>query len=270
VCAAVFVLAVAVKLVFPDFVAAIGEKIGASVDYKAALEAIGEGLSGEKRFTEALGEAWTIAFRSEPPKTEVQGVPEVSETPASAEAFAPAPEVTPKAEVTPAPEDAPKAFSDAVIAAFMESQQTYSDYAIPAGASYDMPVLGIVCKSPADGVVSSGFGYRTHPDDGQVKFHYGVDVAAPRGAAVSAFADGVVAAVGESTTLGNYVIVSHGEVETKYAHCDEVFVAGGQAVTAGEKIAAVGDSGNATGECLHFELKINGVNVNPAYYVTWL
>jgi murein DD-endopeptidase MepM/ murein hydrolase activator NlpD len=267
VCAAVFVLAVAVKLVFPDLAAGLGEKIGASVNYKAALEAIGEGLSGERKFTEALGAAWTIAFRGESPETEVQGVPETAETPASAEAFAPAPAITPQPE---SDADAAKEFSDAVIAAFMQSQQAYSDYAIPAGVSYDMPVLGISCVSPADGVVSSGFGYREHPGDGQVKFHYGADISAPRGSAVFSFADGVVAAVGESATLGNFVIVSHGEAETKYAHCDEVFVEDGQVVAAGEKIAAVGNSGNATGECLHFELKINGVNVNPEYYVTWL
>jgi murein DD-endopeptidase MepM/ murein hydrolase activator NlpD len=159
--------------------------------------------------------------------------------------------------------------SDAVIAAFLESQDEYSDYSIPAGVTYDMPLISMDYTTPIQGVVSSPFGYRIHPQDGEVKFHYGIDVAAAKGTAINSIADGVVTAVGESTTLGNYVIIQHGEVETEYGHCSEIIVKDGQKVKKGEKIAVIGSTGNATDICLHFEMRVNDVCVNPGYYLTW-
>jgi murein DD-endopeptidase MepM/ murein hydrolase activator NlpD len=98
-------------------------------------------------------------------------------------------------------------------------------------------------------------------------FHYGTDVAVPKGTKIVAFAEGTVIAAGESETLGKYVIISHGSVESEYGHCSDVCVKSGQSVRMGERIATAGDTGNATESCLHFELKVSGQNVNPAYYI---
>jgi murein DD-endopeptidase MepM/ murein hydrolase activator NlpD len=118
-------------------------------------------------------------------------------------------------------------------------------------------------------VVSSSFGYRVHPTDGEIRFHYGTDIAADSGEQITAFADGKTIDVGTSDSLGNYVILRHGSIETQYAHCCEVYVQCGQAVKKGQAIAAVGATGDATNPHLHFELRVSGIYVNPEYYLTW-
>jgi murein DD-endopeptidase MepM/ murein hydrolase activator NlpD len=160
-------------------------------------------------------------------------------------------------------------FSNAVVAAFLEDQEQYSDYSIPAGVSFGMPKISVDYKAPVKGVVSSSFGYRVHPVNKTVKFHFGTDIDAKKGAPITAFADGKVISAGESKTLGNYVILKHGGVESEYAHCGKIVVTSGQAVKKGDRIATVGDTGNATESCLHFELRVSGVCVNSEYYIQW-
>lgn len=283
------------KLVFPSALSAVGEKLNTVVNYKAALTTLGQGLSGEKKFTAALGEALTYAFSPEVSETPVGGgltenqeneatsAPSASAAPAEGDAadeptasgdavqtFSEsdgAPEST-KSDAKDADNDK-NAVSNAVISAFMQSQEEYSDYAIPAGVTYDMPNIGIAYTTPVKGVVSSPFGYRIHPTEKKVKFHFGTDIAADEGTQIVAFADGKVIAAGESTSLGNYVIIRHGAIESEYGHCSKIYVRSGQTISMGDKIAAVGDTGNATKACLHFELKVNGVYVNPEYYIKW-
>ena len=102
---------------------------------------------------------------------------------------------------------------------------------------------------------------------GGSRFHYGVDLAADEGTDVVAFADGQVYASGESSTLGNYIMLSHaGGYVTLYAHCSRITAAGGS-VSMGEKIAEVGSTGLATGPHLHFELHDGELYLNPIYYV---
>ena len=68
----------------------------------------------------------------------------------------------------------------------------------------------------------------------------------------------------------SYVILSHENgLQTLYAHMDSVDVSGGETVSKGDKIGSVGDSGNATGTCLHFELIQNDIYLNPEYYLQW-
>ena len=87
---------------------------------------------------------------------------------------------------------------------------------------------------------------------------------------VSSFADGTVAAVGESSELGRYVAVSHANgFSTLYAHCTRVTASAGQQVSRGDPIAEVGDTGRATGPHLHFELHRGSTYLNPVYYVTF-
>jgi murein DD-endopeptidase MepM/ murein hydrolase activator NlpD len=298
VCVGLFAAAALFKLLFPAAYAVVGEKINAAVNYKAALTVLGEGFSGEKKFTAALSEAFTYAFTGTDPNDEVTETAVIPEPTAPA-AVSPEPrkdgketdgkaaggaetesketgEGGPAGESVAAfaqaepPEEA-MTFSEAVIAAFKESQEEYSDYAVPAGVTYDMPGIMFAHTAPLVGTVSSPFGFRVHPEKKTVLFHYGIDVAAPAGSEIVAFADGKVIAAGESATLGKYVLLSHGNVETQYAHCSAVSVTNGQTVKMGERIASVGDTGNATSPCLHFELKINGQYVNPAYYIDeWL
>lgn len=122
--------------------------------------------------------------------------------------------------------------------------------------------------TPVMGVLTSGFGYRTHPIDGQWKHHDGVDLMADVGTPILAFASGEVEYIGESPAYGLYLQVKHDEgVSTFYAHCSEICVKKGQTVKTGDTIAKVGVTGNTTGPHLHFEVKQNGQRIDPAPYV---
>ncbi|MBI4914002.1 MAG: peptidoglycan DD-metalloendopeptidase family protein [Acidobacteria bacterium] len=94
--------------------------------------------------------------------------------------------------------------------------------------------------------------------------HKGVDLTAPVGTDVYATMDGEVVAVGRHRQYGNFVVLDHGNgVSTLYAHHKGNFVAEGDIVRRGQKIAEVGRTGNATGPHLHFELRIQGERRNP-------
>ena len=117
------------------------------------------------------------------------------------------------------------------------------------------------------GALSSCFGYRQHPTEGEERFHYGVDLAADSGTAIGCFADGTVTAVGESSSYGKYCTVTHDNgCTTLYAHCSRINASSGQQVALGDPIAEVGETGNATGPHLHFALQKDTVYLDPAYY----
>jgi murein DD-endopeptidase MepM/ murein hydrolase activator NlpD len=145
----------------------------------------------------------------------------------------------------------------------------YSDQNLPENVSMEQAILDFDYCTPVAGVLSSTFGYREHPIEGEERFHYGVDLAADTGTAVGCFADGTVTAVGESSSYGKYCVVAHaGGYSTLYAHCSRVSVSSGADVTEGQKIAEVGETGMATGPHLHFELHQDSTYLNPIYYVT--
>ena len=130
-------------------------------------------------------------------------------------------------------------------------------------------LLGFSYQRPVEGTISDQFGYRTHPIDNNGQFHYGIDLQADEGTVIRSFADGEVTAVGESATLGKYVTVQHeGGYQTLYAHCSRVTASSGQLVQMGDPIAEVGQTGQATGPHLHFELLLDTLYLNPVYYVT--
>lgn len=119
---------------------------------------------------------------------------------------------------------------------------------------------------PVNGVLTSGFGYRTHPITGKEDFHTGVDLAAAKGTPVQAAYYGVVAETGVNDINGNYVMVVHSSnVCTVYCHLDTIGVKAGQRLNRGDVLGTVGETGMATGPHLHFELLINGVRVDPAF-----
>ena len=162
--------------------------------------------------------------------------------------------------------DLPAAVEEAV-ETFMIRQEPFDELSVPANVSYavDMPSFEYVC--PVKAHVSSGFGYRVHPLENLTKFHYGTDLAAQSGDDVVSFAAGTVSEVAEDETYGKYIRIDHADgYSTTYAHCGTVYVSQGQKVTAGEKIALAGATGKVTGPNLHFELKRNGVFLNPEFF----
>ena len=107
--------------------------------------------------------------------------------------------------------------------------------------------------------VSSPFGWRTHPIDGQYKFHTGVDLAYPAGTPIPALFDGIVIFAGAYKGYGYAVYLYHGTIKayTGYAHCRNIIVQPGQLVKQGEIIAYVGNTGYSTGSHLHLEYIIH-------------
>ena len=101
------------------------------------------------------------------------------------------------------------------------------------------------------------------------RMHYGLDYAASTGTAIHASDGGTVTKVGWSGAYGYRVVIDHGgNMKTLYAHCSKIYVSVGDKVYQGQTIAAVGSTGRSTGPHCHFEIFKNGVNVNPANYVS--
>ncbi len=121
---------------------------------------------------------------------------------------------------------------------------------------------------PVRGWVTSPFGNRTSPFSGIPAFHEGLDIAAQTGTPVVAPADGVVVKAGFSTGYGNMVEISHGYgIKTVFGHNSRLNVKAGQQVKRGDVISYVGDTGSSTGPHLHYEVRLNGIAVNPVRYL---
>lgn len=128
-------------------------------------------------------------------------------------------------------------------------------------------VLAFATAQPVEGVKTSDFGARVHPISGEESFHFGLDIGAAEGTPIHAFAAGTVREVGFNS-YGNYAILDHDDgFSTLYAHCSRIDVKQGDTVAAGDAIAAVGATGNATGNHLHFEVWRDGKALNPSHYV---
>ena len=116
--------------------------------------------------------------------------------------------------------------------------------------------------------MSDDYGMRFHPIYGIEKMYNGIDLAAPSGTAILAAYDGDVVASTYSSSMGNYIMIDHGSgLYTIYMHCSALYVSKGQTVTKGQNIAAVGMTGSATGNHLHFSVRLNGNYVNPWNYL---
>lgn len=112
--------------------------------------------------------------------------------------------------------------------------------------------------------ITSRFGYRTNPVSGNYGFHTGLDLAAAEGTPVSAAFYGKVTETGSSDVWGNYVLMEHSDgFHTYYCHLSEIYVQEGAIIRQGETIGLVGSTGWSTGPHLHFEVRINGVRVDP-------
>lgn len=116
--------------------------------------------------------------------------------------------------------------------------------------------------------LSSDYGWRMHPTLHVEKFHNGIDLAAPKGTAIYAAYDGKVVAATYSATMGNYVMIDHGDsLYTIYMHASALYVSKGDIVVRGETIAAVGTTGRSTGNHLHFGVRKNGAYQSPWDYI---
>ena len=121
---------------------------------------------------------------------------------------------------------------------------------------------------PVSGRISSSFGKRSAPKKGASTYHKGVDFAVPVGTAVRASCGGTVIKAGWGSGYGYCVYLQHPDGRcTRYGHLSKVLVKAGQTVKQGEKIALSGNTGVSTGPHLHFEILINGSQVNPLKYL---
>lgn len=121
---------------------------------------------------------------------------------------------------------------------------------------------------PSRGPIGSRFGYRADPINGKMKMHAGLDIVVPTGTPVRAPADGVVSFAGWDDYYGKLVSIDHGYgVLTRYGHNSQIYVQVGQKIDKYDVISAVGSTGRSTGPHLHYEVRVNGVPVNPANYI---
>ena len=121
---------------------------------------------------------------------------------------------------------------------------------------------------PVKGWLSSSFGYRRSPFTNRREFHAGIDVVARVGTPIFAPADGVVISTKRIGGFGKTVRIQHMQgIVTTYAHNSVNMVKVGQRVRRGDIIAKVGSTGRSTGPHLHYEVRINGVAVNPRLYI---
>jgi murein DD-endopeptidase MepM/ murein hydrolase activator NlpD len=115
---------------------------------------------------------------------------------------------------------------------------------------------------------ASGFGWRIDPITGQEAMHEGIDFIAEKGTPIYAAAAGVVSFAGYHPTYGNLVELDHGGgLMTRYAHASKLLVKQGEFVRRGALIARVGSTGRSTGSHLHFEVRQNGVALNPTPFL---
>lgn len=121
---------------------------------------------------------------------------------------------------------------------------------------------------PAEGRISTQYGMRRYTNGKYTSAHSGYDIAADEGDPVIAAGAGRIVYAGKLKFYGNSVIIAHGfNIFSYYNHLSVISVETGQTVSTGEKIGEVGSTGYATGPHLHFNIKVNGVNIDPAVLI---
>jgi murein DD-endopeptidase MepM/ murein hydrolase activator NlpD len=117
---------------------------------------------------------------------------------------------------------------------------------------------------PTKGWITSYFGKRKSPFTGRRVMHEGLDIAANTGTPVIATADGIVSRAGYNPGYGKMVTIDHGYgYRTIFGHNSKVLVKSGQRIKRGDRIALVGNTGQSTGPHVHYELRMNGVPIDP-------
>ncbi len=123
-------------------------------------------------------------------------------------------------------------------------------------------------QCPLSAEISSPFGVRSDPNTGEEGFHYGVDLAAPLDEKVKCAAGGEVIEAGSDAEYGKYVLVRHTErIYTMYAHLNTILPASGDRIEKGQVLGTVGETGNATGPHLHFEIRDENTFLDPQEFL---
>lgn len=121
---------------------------------------------------------------------------------------------------------------------------------------------------PTNGWVTSYYGIRKSPTSGRIKMHEGIDIGARTGTKIIAPADGIVTFAGSKAGFGKFVQINHGYgIETIFGHAKSVSVKQGQKVRRGHHIASIGSTGSSTGPHVHYEVRVNGIPVDPFYFI---
>jgi murein DD-endopeptidase MepM/ murein hydrolase activator NlpD len=116
--------------------------------------------------------------------------------------------------------------------------------------------------------ITSGFGYRKDPFTYRPSFHNGFDIAGNFDDPVYVTADGTVISAGYDKLHGNNIVVSHSKgLRTWYMHLNKSLVSEGDHVNKGDQIGLLGSTGRSTGPHLHYEVKKDGVSVDPEPYL---
>lgn len=120
----------------------------------------------------------------------------------------------------------------------------------------------------SQGYISSGFGMRTDPINGEHRYHKGIDIAGRNREPVKTIASGFVTFTGEKGAYGKVVEIHHSDsLKSRYAHLDSFSVKNGEVVRKGQKIATMGKTGRVTGPHLHLEIWKDGKAINPKKYI---
>ncbi len=254
-CLAVFLAVFIGKGVWPSEVARTGEQllavIRANTDFRAAFANLGQALSRQESVLGEIGDFCVAVFAPD------AAMPDTSAVQAMVQEEVETPPVQPMTQ-----EEVALQVGDVVQAVELTQE-------LPEGYSGQWLWLGDMQTAvPVQGAVTSSFGYRDHPTIGRYAPHGGVDIAADKGTQVLAFAQGVVESVGEDRDFGRFLTLRHpGGVTTFYAHCSTVCVKQGEQVQAGQTVAQVGSTGKSTGPHLHFEVRLEGIRLNPLHYI---
>ncbi len=119
------------------------------------------------------------------------------------------------------------------------------------------------------GEITSKFGYRSDPFNNRVAFHAGMDFSGPQGANIYAVASGIVSFAGVKNGYGNVIEITHGDgYMTRYAHAQNLAAKVGDLVSKDEVIAYMGSTGRSTGTHLHYEVLVNGKQIDPMSFVS--
>ncbi len=276
---ALFLLVFVGRGVFPGQFQAWKQVLTSDVDFQAAFQTFSRSVSEGEKLPQALEDLCVTVFGGETrreddlptePSEEIPAVRLLSESERLGLRYAEsygvlAGQKSEPPAVTAEPEPAQTA---AVVTAVA---QAYTDDGVklPSNVSMEFYELGLEkTVAPVRGPVTSDFGYRTSPVSGKNEFHLAMDIGAPEGTEIGAFADGVVEYIGESDEFGLYLKIRHSnEVASFYAHCSKLLVHKGDTVTCGQTVALVGQTGNATGPHLHLTIEKDNIRLDPAYYV---
>ena len=131
-----------------------------------------------------------------------------------------------------------------------------------------VPLTPAEIRPVKGGWISSRFGRRKSPFTGRPEMHSGYDIAAHKGTKIVATAGGTVSYTGKKRLMGKIVVIDHGNgIVTRYGHCSKILKKKGDSVKRGDVIALEGDTGRSTGPHVHYEVRLNGVAINPERFI---